>query len=284
MLYRADGIVIRSIDYGEGNKIITLLTPTFGKQGIVVRGAKKLKSRYGALAQLFTYGDYSYYRNGTLGTLNSGEVLESYRELREGLEGPAYAAYAAELTDRAINDDEAAAMLFHQLKACQTALAEGKDPQIVACVYEMKVFAAAGYAPLLDECANCGRTDGPFRFSPYAGGALCSMCRHRDPASIELQEGVWKLLRVFSAMDMRRLGNVAVKESSKKQLRLAMRKWMDTHLNVNLKSRGFLDQLEKYGDLMGQQRPAERRQPAPGTETSGGEEPLERDGPGEGTV
>ncbi len=251
MLYRVEGIVIRSVDYGEGNKIITLLTPSYGKQGIVVRGAKKPKSRFGAMAQLFTYGDYSYYRTSSLGTLNNAELLNSFRELREGLEGPAYAAYAAELTDRAINDDEAAAYLFHQLKACLAALAEGKDPQIVLRAYEMKINVAAGYEPVLDECVSCGRQEGPFRFSPLAGGALCSSCRHRDSASLELEEGVWKLLRVFAALDMRRLGNIAVKENTKQQLQLVMRRWMDTHLGLNLKSRQFLDQLEKYGDLLG---------------------------------
>ncbi|WP_239617409.1 DNA repair protein RecO [Cohnella mopanensis] len=267
MLYRVEGLVIRSSDYGEGNKIITLLTPTYGKQGIVVRGAKKLKSRYGALAQLFTYGDYSYYKGGTLGTLNSGEIIESFRELREGLEGPAYAAYAAELTDRAINDDEAATYLFHQLKACQSALAGGKDPQIVLRAYEMKVISAAGYAPMLDECVSCGNPDGPYRFSSLAGGALCYRCRHRDSTALELEDAVWKLLRVFLALDLRRLGNVAVKTSTKRQLQLAMRRWMDTHLNLNLKSRGFLDQLEKYGELLGE--PRKRPEPSPPTGEAG---------------
>jgi len=277
MLYRAEGIVIRSTDYGEGNKIITLLTPTLGKQGIVVRGAKKLKSRYGALAQLFTYGDYSYYRNGTLGTLNSGEIIESFQELRQGLEGPAYAAYAAELTDRAINDDEAAAYLFHQLKACQSALAEGKDPQIVARAYEMKVFAAAGYAPMLDACVQCGRSDGPFYFSSAGGGALCRACKTRDAGVVELQDGAWKLLRVFQGLDMRRLGSIAVKETTKRQLQLALRRWMDIHLNVNLKSRAFLDQLEKYGELLGLAPEAKPASPAAQTrenETSAEDGPV----------
>ncbi|MFC5467114.1 DNA repair protein RecO [Cohnella suwonensis] len=265
MLYRVEGLVIRSTDYGEGNKIVTLLTPDFGKQGIVVRGAKKLKSRYGSLAQVFTYGDYSYYKGGTLGTLNSGEIIRSFHELRQGLDGPAYAAYAAELTDRAINDDEAAANLFHQLLAFQSALAEGKDPQIVVRAYEMKVVAAAGYEPNLDECAGCGKSNVAFRFSPPAGGALCHSCAYRDPGALELDDGAWRLLRIFAGMDMRRLGNVSVKESTKLQLRLALRRWMDTHLGLNLKSRGFLDQLEKYGDMLSPDvaRPAPRVKPQP---------------------
>jgi DNA repair protein RecO (recombination protein O) len=268
MLYRVEGLVIRSADYGEGNKIITLLTPAYGKQGIVVRGAKKLKSRYGALAQLFTYGEYSYYKSGSLGTLNSGEIIESFRELREGLEGPAYAAYAAELTDRAINDDEAASYLFQQLKACQSALASGKDPVVVLGVYELKVASAAGYAPVLDECVNCGRQEGTFRFSAAAGGALCQSCRHRDPSALELEEGVWRLLRVFLGLDLRRLGNITVKESSKRQLQLVLRRWLDVHLNLKLKSRSFLDQWEKYGDLLGERM--KRPEPPQAQETEDG--------------
>ncbi len=61
MQYRVQGIVIRSMDYGEGNKIITLFTRELGKMSVVARGAKKVKSRYGSSAQLFTYGDYLFF-------------------------------------------------------------------------------------------------------------------------------------------------------------------------------------------------------------------------------
>ncbi|WP_084423057.1 DNA repair protein RecO [Cohnella thermotolerans] len=249
MLYRMEGIVIRGTDYGEGNKIITILTPTHGKVGIVVRGARKLKSRYSSLAQPFTYGDFSFYKSGQLGTLNSGEIIESFRELREGLEAAAYAAYAAELCDRAVGEEDAGSFLFHQFKACLTALAEGKDAEIVIRAFEMKIFAVVGYAPVLNECASCGRTDAPFRFSPAAGGALCGRCRHKDPTAMELGETVWKLLRLFAALDLRRLGQISVKDVYKKQLRRAMRKWLDHHLGLKLKSQHFLDQWEKMAEL-----------------------------------
>lgn len=41
LIYRVEGIVIRSTDYGEGNKIVTLLTDSAGKAGIMARGAKR---------------------------------------------------------------------------------------------------------------------------------------------------------------------------------------------------------------------------------------------------
>jgi DNA repair protein RecO (recombination protein O) len=260
MLYRVEGIVIRSTDYGEGNKIVTLLTSTHGKMGVVVRGARKPKSKFGAAAQLFTYGDYSFFKaSGGLGTLNYAEILDPYRKLREGLDGPSYAAYAVELTDRALADDEAGSFVFHQLKACLSALAEGKDPQVVLRLYEMKIVHMAGYMPILHECANCGRREGKFRFSPLAGGALCDHCIYRDQEAIGLDDGIWKLLRLFETMDMRRLGNIVLKESSKQQLKQVLRRWMDMHLGLQLKSRNFLDQLERHGEMLGLKTEEPRR-------------------------
>lgn len=251
MLVRTEGIVIRGTDYGEGNKIVTLLTATHGKQGVVVRGARKPRSRFGAAAQLFTCGDYSFFKTTGLGTLNNAEVIEPFRELRQGLDGPAYAAYACELTDKAVGDEDAGAFVYSQLKACLTALAQGKDPQVVLRVYEMRIAAAAGYMPVLTECASCGSENPPYRFSPSIGGALCGQCRTRDPYALELDDAVWKLLRVFASLDMRRLGNTELRDGSKTQLQLAMRKWMDAHLGLHLKSRGFLDQLSRHAERLG---------------------------------
>ncbi|THF75645.1 DNA repair protein RecO [Cohnella fermenti] len=264
MLYRMEGIVIRGTDYGEGNKIITIFTPTHGKQGIVVKGARKPKSRYASLSQPFTYGDFSFYKSGNsggLGSLNSGEILESYRELRENLDRAAYAAYAAELCDRAVAEEDASGYLYHQFKACLTAIAEGKDPAIVLRIFEMKVIQSVGYAPMLDECAVCGSADGPFRFSPLLGGAVCQRCRHQDPQALELMPQVWKLLRIFAAVDLRQLGQIDVKPPVKAGLKIAMRRWMDHHLGMKLKSVHFLDQWEKLDEL-----PLPTRRPAAITE------------------
>ncbi|GGD71362.1 DNA repair protein RecO [Paenibacillus nasutitermitis] len=246
MQYRVEGIVIRSMDYGEGGKIITILTPTHGKAAILVRGAKKAKSRHGSLTQLFTHGEYLYYRNSGLGTLTHGEIIESHHVLREGLELTAYAAYAVELTDRTTNEDEASGYLFMQLLACLRALAEGKDGPTILQLYEMKILEVSGYGPIFDECVSCGNTEGQMALSARSGGVLCSRCRYKDSSALVLGDSVLKLLRLFRRMDLTRLGNIQVKDETKVQLKQAMRLLVDTHINIPLKSRAFLDQLDKY--------------------------------------
>lgn len=61
MLVRTEGIVIRTVDYGETNKIITLYTRTHGKVSLMARGAKKTKSRFSSMSQVFSYGEYIFF-------------------------------------------------------------------------------------------------------------------------------------------------------------------------------------------------------------------------------
>jgi DNA repair protein RecO (recombination protein O) len=178
--------------------------------------------------------------------LTHGEIIESHHVLRERLELAAYASYAAELTDRTTHEDEASGYMFEQLKACLSALAEGKDVQITVQLYEMKILEAAGYAPEVEACVSCGNVVGPMALSGRAGGVLCSRCRFKDPGALELGDGALKLLRLFRRMDLRRLGSIQVKDETKAQLKQGMRLLIDAHIGIPLKSRAFLDQMDKY--------------------------------------
>jgi DNA repair protein RecO (recombination protein O) len=247
MLVRVEGIVIRALDYGEGDKILSVFTRQAGKLSVMARGAKKIKSRYTAAAQLFTYGEYTFFRTHSMGTLRNAEIQHSYHKLREQLHTAAYAAYLAELTERLTGEGEPDEYLFEQLKAALDALEQEKDPQIVVLIYELKIIAAAGYMPSLSECVSCGSAEGKMSFSPGMGGILCPRCKSRDNAAILLSEGALKLLRLFQRLDMRRLGKIEVKPVTKEQMRQCIRQYIDTHIDIKWKSRHFIDQMEKHG-------------------------------------
>lgn len=247
MLVRVEGIVIRSIDYGEGNKILTIFSKEAGKMSVMARGAKKLKSRHTAIAQPFTYGEFVIYKAGQMGTLNSGEIENAYQGLREDIHKAAYASYLMELTERMLGDNERNAPLFNQLKAALDAIAEDKDPQIVVHIYELKILAIAGYMPELSRCVSCESTEGVMSLSISMGGTLCGRCRYNDPGALAVTEGTLKLLRLFLHMDIRRLGKTDVKSATKSQLKLCIRRFLDEHIDVKWKSRNFIDQMDKYG-------------------------------------
>lgn len=252
MQYRVEGIVIRAVAYGEGNLIVTIYTEGSGKIGVMARGAKKTRSRLGAVTQLYTYGEYVFFKSGagSLGTLQHAEIIDSYPTIRADLRSSSYAAYFAELVDRFLPDDEASSFLFEQLKASLSAINEGKDPQIVSHILEMKLLAASGYAPNLLECAVCGRPLEPERlmFSVSLGGTVCKSCAVKAADSEAMKPNIWKLLRLLQATDARKLGNVSVGKESKTAVKAVIRRWMDAHADIRLKTRNVLDQVEAVYD------------------------------------
>ncbi|MBP1992842.1 DNA repair protein RecO [Paenibacillus eucommiae] len=247
MLRNVEGIVLRSMDYGEGNKIISLFTSELGKVSVMARGAKKLKSRHAAATQVFTYADFVFYKqHGQMGSLNQADIIEAHHLLREDLNMSAYSAYLVEMTDRMHGDEEGSTYMFEQLKAGLQAIEDKKDMQIVVHLFEMKMLELAGYLPITDCCVSCGSASDLQSFSPGMGGVLCINCKFKDPFAALAAPGTLKLLKLFPRMDMRRLGAIQVKEETKVQLKTCMKAYMDHHIGIKWKSRGFIEQMEKY--------------------------------------
>jgi DNA repair protein RecO (recombination protein O) len=247
MLVKWEGIVIRTVDYGESSKVITLLTREHGKVGVMARGAKKPKSRLSAVSQLFTHG-FFLCKAGTgtgMPDLSQGEIVESYRELRQDIVLTAYAAYMAELIDRLTQEREPQPFLFHLLCLTYRYMDEGKDAEILTRIVESKMLTVAGIRPQLHACCNCGREQEPYVISVTQGGLLCPHCHGTDPYAITVSPATWKLLRLFQLFDLERLGEIEVKPATRSQLRHVLRSFYDQHLDLRLKSRAFLDQMEK---------------------------------------
>jgi DNA repair protein RecO (recombination protein O) len=244
LLYKVEGIVIKTVPYGESNIIITLYTKELGKIGVMARGAKKPKSRFTSITQLFTYGIFVFQRGRGLGTLQQGEALSSFRKIREDLVKTAYAAYLAELLDRFTSEDELKPDLFGWLKQALEYINHGIDPEVITFLFEMKMMKTAGIVPELSRCVSCHTPEGNFSFSIGEGGFLCERCSYKDPYRINISKGAARLLNMFYHLDLARLGNVSLKKETKIELRMVFDAYMDEYSGLYLKSKKFLRQLD----------------------------------------
>lgn len=245
MLHKVEGLVIRTNDYGETNKIVTIFTRENGKVAIMARGAKRPKSRFASSAQLFMYGIFVYQRSTGIGTLNSADIIDSFRELRSDLKLTAHGAYIVELLDRLTEDHERNPYLFEMVYQTMVHLNEGMDPDIITRIYETKMLEVAGVSPVLSRCSLCGIGDGPFVFSMKHSGVLCPRCKWEDSHHLVIYPAVIKLLQLFQQMDMKRIGNINVKPETKLQLKEILSHYYDEFVGVRLKSKRFLDQIDK---------------------------------------
>jgi DNA repair protein RecO (recombination protein O) len=244
LLYKVEGIVIKTVPYGESNTIITLYTKELGKIGVMARGAKKPKSRFTSIAQLFTYGIFVFQRGRGLGTLQQGEALSSFRHIREDLVKTAYAAYLTELLDRYTSEEEMKLDLFGWLKQSLEYINHGIDPEVITFLFELKIMKTAGIVPELSRCVSCHSAEGNFSFSIREGGFLCERCAYKDPYRMNISKGAARLLNMFYHLDLARLGNVSLKKETKKELRMLFDAYMEEYSGVFIKSKKFLKQLD----------------------------------------
>jgi DNA repair protein RecO (recombination protein O) len=251
MFQKCEGIVIRTTDYGETNKVVTLYTREWGKVGVMARGAKKPNSRLSAITQLFTYGYFLVQRGKGLGSLQQGEMISSLRSIREDIFLTAYASYIVDLTDKATVDEKKPnPFLFELLHQTLTLINEGYDIDILTNIYEMKMLDLFGLHPCLNQCSICGNTNGNFSFSVREGGFICHLCVERDPYAMRISQSTVKLLRIFYYFDLSRLGNIDVKPETKLELKKVISAYYDEYSGLHLKTKKFLNQMDKMRDML----------------------------------
>jgi DNA repair protein RecO (recombination protein O) len=250
MLQKCEGIVIRTTDYGETNKIITIFTREWGKIGVMARGAKKPNSRLSSVTQLFTHGYFLVQRGSGLGSLQQGEIATSLRSIGEDIFLTAYASYIVELTDKCTDEKKPNPFHFELLLQTLNYMNEGYEPDILMNIYEMKMLNVMGLYPVLNQCSVCGSTDGHFSFSIREGGFICHRCLEKDRYHYKLSPATVKLLRLFYYFDLSRLGNISVKAETKAELKNVIDSYYEEYSGLHLKTKKFLNSMDQFRNLL----------------------------------
>lgn len=246
MLKQLDGIVIKSRDYGETHKIITLFTKQLGKMTALCRGANKPKSRLSAGTQPFIYGEYYMYIPKGLSTVQQLSVKESYRAIREDIIKTAYAAYIVELLEKVTDEKEGDPFIFDQLMQTLQWINDKTDYLIPVIMFELKLFQKGGFLPVLDRCLQCSRTDELNAFSIFEGGLLCKQCSHIDTHARTLSPNLIRLLPILAHVPLERVGNISVKQGNIQMIRQLLDEYYDRYGGYQLKSKRFLQQMDKF--------------------------------------
>lgn len=204
-LYKAEGIVLRGRNLGEADKILTIFTHERGKVDAVARGVRRPRSRLIGPSQLFTHGTYLLYERKSLDTMNQGDIVRSFRPLREQLHRMAHASYVAELVDRTTELNDRHEALFPLLLAVMELLAAGDELALTTRYFEVQLLKQLGFQLHLTGCVRCGAVRAVF-FSSEMGGLVCDGCRGADAAVVRLPLEAIEVLRYLDRAAPTRLG------------------------------------------------------------------------------
>ena len=180
-LVTTDAIVLRSYNLAEADRIVVCLTRDAGLVRAVAKGARRMKSRFGAALEPFTVIRLDFYEkeNRDLVTMSRAEIVKSNFELAAQLEVAEVLGYMAELIGEFAPPHEANDKLFRMLNACVEALAAAPEAAtLVLRYFEIWLLRLAGSFPDVSECAVCGTapTAAQPLYVDFESAVRCTSC------------------------------------------------------------------------------------------------------------
>jgi DNA repair protein RecO (recombination protein O) len=229
---------LRGVDYGESDRVVTLLTDRFGKVSFIARGARRSKKRFaGALEPLQLLHVELQRGSGQLGSLARADITRSFPRVIADL-GRMAAGFSAlellrELVPEAEDDAEVFATALEMLAALDT---EDVALDRLSLCFQVRLLSVLGFEPRLDQCGLCGksaRAGQAAEFDPRLGHLTCQRC---GGASDRLGGVVRAALIAASGSEWVRAAEAAWPEAEVQAARSALRTFIEHRIGRALRS------------------------------------------------
>jgi DNA repair protein RecO (recombination protein O) len=176
---KTEAIVLRSIRYGEADRILHLYTPRHGRLSAIAKGARRARSRFGARLEPFLrIRAVLHDGRGDLYTVTGADTVAVHPALREHARTLDAAARACDAVSRLFETadphPEVYRLLANELELLASGVAHAGPANGLA--FRLKLLLAAGIVPQLGSCASCGDAEHLSAFSAAAGGVVCNSC------------------------------------------------------------------------------------------------------------
>jgi DNA repair protein RecO (recombination protein O) len=230
---KTEGIVVRSLRYGEADRILHLYTPRRGKIGAIAKGVRRTRSRFGGRLEPFFRLDLVLHEGrGELLTVTSAETISGHPRLREDGAALDTAARACDAVARLFDTTEPHPDVYNLL--CNELALLDADPARAGhanqLAFRLKLMLAAGFAPQLAACASCGEREHLVGFSGAAGGVVCPAC---EAGAFALDEDAHAFL--VDALGLPLAQTPAAGERALRQADRAIAQTVEHHAGIRLR-------------------------------------------------
>jgi DNA repair protein RecO (recombination protein O) len=248
---KTSAILLRCVDFGDFDSILTLFSAEFGKIGVIAKHAKKSRKRFAGVLELFSILNIQCRarRQKGLAVLEEAQLVEPFAALRGDVLKTAYASYWAELAMVWTEDDQPQPPLYGLLVYALAELNAGRqDPALLNLAFQMRFMALAGLCPNLNYCCVC-RTDLEHiqttvtGFDLPRGGLRCNHCDQTVEPGLCLSRGTIKQLQWIAEGDLARIARIRFSAAALHEAQHFLEAFVPYHLGREPRSLKFLRQI-----------------------------------------
>lgn len=178
-LFESEALILRTYNLAEADKIVVCLSRSTGLIRGVAKGCRKLRNRFGASLEPFTFVNLTYYQkeNQELVSIRQTEILKSNFNLSSDASTVTGLAYLGDLLIEFSPPHQANDLLYRMATACFDAINQNpSDLQSILRYFEVWLLKIEGFLPDLKRCADCHRAFDETE-SVYMANDLVLRCR-----------------------------------------------------------------------------------------------------------
>lgn len=196
---KTKGLIIREVNTGEADKIVTIFSKSRGRISAMAKGARRPRSNLVAGTQFLSYCDYVLFSGREMYSINSCEVVEAFYEIRNDMVRLTYAAHFIDILNDVIQENQPSPRALQLLLNSLHMLSKtDKEPELIARIFELRFLSIMGYAPYVRSCIICGREECEgISFSFKKCGFICNneSCISNDVYGLELSHGAVRAIQ-----------------------------------------------------------------------------------------
>ena len=247
MLYKTEGIVLKSMEYQEADKIVTIYTKDYGKITAIAKGVRKTKSKFGSSLEILTHSNFLIYKGRNIDIVSQTEILESFFSTSKEVIKFAFAANCVEVVNRLTEEREINIGLFNLLKEVLHYLKGSNDPKLLTLSFKWQTISILGYRPSLDHCCRCNKSveeQKEIYFNIKEGGLVCNNCIAKDKEGcVKVSLYFNKLVRKILNTPLSTISNATIPVKKMKELEKITDLYIAYHSEKSFKTDRFLKSL-----------------------------------------
>lgn len=252
MILEIKGLVLRSVKYGESDKLITVLTEQ-GKLFFKARGIRSITSKNAAGCAAFVYSEFILDQRGDKCYLRKAQPLYSTVRAGASLPAIALATYLADLAEDTARDAETGKMVLRLLmNALYLISKEDRPMDLIKSVFEMRLLAANGLMPRVEDCAVCQKESREFPslfFRLTEGDLVCPDCvTSYDTNLLRVSRDVLDLCRHSVESPEERAYAVSISGGLLRDFSRLSERYLQNQLERNYKTLDFYREVKHLTD------------------------------------
>lgn len=208
------GIVLKSKDYKENDKLLTILTLERGKILVGARGAKKQSSKLKAFCQSFCFADFELATSQNKNYILTGaNCIENFFSLTTDINKFNLAFCVLEILDKVCVENQTYPQIFVESLKCLKQMSFS-SANVASCLIKfiIEILKFEGFNINVLKCSNCKTPLVSNLFLDLSKGEiLCSICKNGD--CIELERAVFSTIKILSDCDYEKLATVKISQN-----------------------------------------------------------------------